>query len=74
MKISQRSANLVFATLTAVFMSFLMSLVITFINLGLIDGFVLKWLKAWGYGFIVGYPVMLIVLPIVRKIINKLAK
>jgi hypothetical protein len=47
-----------------------MSLVVTLVNLGFISGFILKWFKAWGFAFIVGFPIVAIVIPIVRKIIS----
>ena len=71
MKISRKYANITFIFLTAVFMSFLMSLIVTFINLGLIDGFVLMWLKAWGFSFVISYPVASIVLPVARKMVYR---
>jgi len=72
MGLSKTQSNLLFTFLTALLMSFLMSLAITFVNLGMVEDFTLKWMRAWGYGFLVGYPVASIVIPIVRKIINKM--
>ncbi|MDM7482572.1 MAG: DUF2798 domain-containing protein [Halomonas sp.] len=39
-------AQLIFSCLMALFMSCIMSLVITLYNVGLVDGIVLIWLKA----------------------------
>jgi len=38
------------------------------INVGLINGFWVKWLAAWMVSWAVAYPVVLIVLPLVRRL------
>lgn len=55
----------------ALFMSCLMSIVITIFNVGMISNFLVVWLKAWGFSFVVAYPSVLIVVPIVNKLVNK---
>ena len=47
-----------------------MSLVISIFNIGLVEGIVLIWLKAWGFAFVVAFPTIVIVSPIVRKLVN----
>jgi len=49
-----------------------MSFVITFINLGLIDGFVTKWLGAFWKAFLIAFPTIFVVVPTVRKHIEAL--
>jgi hypothetical protein len=49
-----------------------MSMIITFINLGLVDGFILKWMEACVKAFIFAFPIVFIVAPIVHNITNKL--
>jgi hypothetical protein len=46
-----------------------MSFVITLFNVGLIDGILIKWLKAWGFAFMVAFPTVLIIGPIVRRLV-----
>jgi hypothetical protein len=53
-------------------MSFLMSLVITFINVGLVDNFIVLWLQAFWRAFIVAFPAVMTVVPLVRKLVKKL--
>nr|WP_286682937.1 DUF2798 domain-containing protein [Sulfurospirillum sp. MES] len=53
------------------FMTLLMSFVITLINVGLIDGFGMKWFQAFWRAYVVAFPAVLTVVPIVRKIVNK---
>ena len=55
-------------------MSFIMSMVITFINLGWVDGFVLKWLEAFIKAFVFAFPLVFIFAPLAQKITNKLIK
>jgi len=53
-------------------MSFSMSIVLTLINLGFVSGFWEKWLRAFAIGFIVSFPTSVLIIPIVRRIVNKL--
>lgn len=73
MKVPQKYSGILFTLLTAVFMSFLMSLVVTISNLGFFHaGFFGHWMKAWGFSFLIGYPIISIVIPVVRKIVAKI--
>ncbi|MGQ9538934.1 MAG: DUF2798 domain-containing protein [Candidatus Bathycorpusculaceae bacterium] len=54
-------------------MSFATSLVLTLINLGLVPGFPLMWLRAFLIGFAVSFPTSLAVIPLVKRIVEKLA-
>ena len=53
---------------TAILIHFIISL----INLGLGEGFVANWFKAWGIAFVCAFPIIVIVAPIVHKIVHKL--
>ncbi len=53
-------------------MTLLMSFVITFINVGLVEDFFLRWFQAFWRAYIVAFPSVLTVVPIVRKIVRKL--
>lgn len=53
-------------------MTLLMSFVITFINVGLVEDFLLRWFQAFWRAYIVAFPSVLTVVPIVRKIVRKL--
>ena len=37
---------------------------------GLVDGIITIWLKAWGFAFIVAFPIIVVVSPIVRRLVN----
>lgn len=51
-------------------MSFFMSFVLTWVNLGMIDNFISFWMRAFGSAIIVAFPSSLMVLPLVGKIVN----
>lgn len=57
-------------------LSGIMSAIISFINivkaLGFVDGLFTIWLQAWGLSWLVAYPVVLMVLPIVKWIMGKI--
>jgi len=50
-----------------------MSGAITFINLGLIDGFIGVWLHAWIVAYAIAFPTILLVFPFARKLAIKIA-
>ncbi len=68
MKIARQHAQLVFSFFMAALMSGLMSFVISVLNLGLVDGLLLIWLKAWGSAFLVAFPAILLITPLVRRL------
>ncbi|WP_228026754.1 DUF2798 domain-containing protein [Campylobacter californiensis] len=52
----------------ALCMSFVISGVLTYINLGLVDGFVKIWLKGYAKAFVIAYPTLLVLTPFVTKL------
>ena len=60
--------------MTPLMMTTLMSGVITFINLGIVDHFVMLWFKAFIRTFVVAFPCVLMLVPLVRKIVGKLVE
>ncbi|WP_319381300.1 DUF2798 domain-containing protein [Thiomicrorhabdus sp.] len=69
-----RHHHFVFAFFMALFMSFLMSGVISAMNVGIPENFLVIWFHAWWTAFIIAYPSVLFVSPIVRRITNKLVR
>jgi len=51
-------------------MSGFMSFVVTLINVGFVDGFIMKWLNAYWRAFLVAFPTIMIVVPLVRKFVG----
>ncbi len=73
--IDKKYYSIVFAFLMASIMSFLMSGVITFINLGITPTFVDDWMfKAFPSAFIIAFPIALFVVPVVRRVVDRLTK
>jgi hypothetical protein len=56
---------------------FLLSLLMTCIvsgistvnGIGLVDGLFEKWMRAWLFSWLVAFPIMMFVLPVVRRIV-----
>lgn len=49
-------------------MTFFVSGISTLKSLGLVEGFLGKWMVAWGLSWVVAFPVLLVMLPLVRRI------
>jgi predicted membrane channel-forming protein YqfA (hemolysin III family) len=67
----QKKFHLVFSLIMGAMMIFLMTLVITFINVGLIDSFFRLWMKAFGIAYVVGVPVIFFLAPVARKLTGR---
>ena len=55
-------------------MSLLMTLIITFINTGMDEQFINRFLKAWSISFPIAISAILMVAPIARKFVDKITK
>ncbi|HCZ18576.1 DUF2798 domain-containing protein [Wolinella succinogenes] len=65
----------VFALLMSLIMSFFMSGVITMLNIGLVSDFFYRWLAvAFPGAFIVAFPIALFVVPIVKRLTERLMR
>ena len=67
----QKKFHLVFSLIMGAMMISLMTLVITFINVGLIDNFLRLWMKAFGIAYVVGVPVIFFLAPVARKLTGR---
>lgn len=47
-----------------------MSLVISIFNVGLVPDIIVIWLKAWSFAFVVAFPTILLVSPVVHKLVG----
>lgn len=72
--ISEKYEALVFAFFMALLMSGIMSFVVSSYNLGFVENLIFLWLKAWKFAFIVAFPTVLVVSPIVKKCVSFLVK
>jgi len=72
--INEKYHQLVFSFFMALFMSCIMSFIISAFNVGFVSNIVNLWLKAWGFAFCVGLPVVLMVSPTVRRLVDLVIK
>ncbi|WP_086995310.1 DUF2798 domain-containing protein [Rhizobium sullae] len=54
----------------SVFMSGIVSAVATVVNIGLGATFITNWPGAWGTSWVVAFPSLLMILPVVRRIVS----
>ncbi len=64
----QKKFHLVFSLVMGAMMIFLMTFVITAVNIGFTDTFVGSWAKAFGIAYVVGVPVIFFLAPVARKL------
>ena len=60
--------------LLSVLMTFIVSGVATFSGLGFVDGVSEKWMQAWGLSWVIAFPTMLFLLPLVRRIVAQVVE
>lgn len=68
----QKKFHLVFSLVMGTLMISLMTLVITFVNVGLTEDFLGRWLRAFVIAYVVGVPVIFFLAPMARKITGRL--
>ena len=70
--IKKKYSQVIFVVITAFGMSIIMSLVITYINMGMDSEFLIRWSKAWLVAFPIAIFAAIIVSPVAKKITNKI--
>ncbi|MGB4812090.1 MAG: DUF2798 domain-containing protein [Methylophilaceae bacterium] len=60
--------KLVFAFFMSFMMSGIMSLVISLFNMGVVPNILHIWLKAWGFAFVVAFPIITVVAPTAQRL------
>lgn len=68
--IPARFAPVAFGFVLSALMSFLVSGIATFRNAGPVDGFFWLWVAAWLPSWFIAFPVVLVVAPVARRIVN----
>ena len=58
----------------SILMTFVVSLIATVRAIGLAEDFLVRWLPTWGLSWLVAFPTLLLVLPLVRRIVNALVE
>ena len=71
-KIKKKYSWILFAFFMSLTMSFSISFVLTLINAGLISDFLSVWVRGFIIGFIVALPIALIVVPLMRRVVDRI--
>mgnify|MGYP001242817152 FL=1 len=70
----KKYSNLLFILVMGFGMSLLMTLIITYVNTGLDNGYIGRFLKAWAVGLPIAITAALLVGPISKKFVDKITK
>mgnify|MGYP001206334011 FL=1 len=71
---TKKYSNLLFILVMGFGMSLLMTLIITYVNTGLDNGYISRFLKAWAVGLPIAITAALLVGPISKKFVDKITK
>ena len=61
-----------FSFFLSLFMSGIVSAIVTFHHMGISANSFLQWPPSWAFSFVVAFPTVLIVNPVVRRIVNRI--
>ena len=67
----EKKVHLIFSVVMSAFMIFIMSFVVTYMNIGWTEQTVDKWLTSFVYAWVVGFPLLFVFAPIFKKTIIK---
>jgi hypothetical protein len=73
-KLPPRYAGIVMPLVLSVLMTFVVSGIATLVNIGVTPTILTQWGRAWALSWIVAFPTLLIVLPLVRRIVGSLVE
>ena len=73
-KLPARFAPVVMPLILSVLMTFVVSVISTLKSLGPTPAFLATWPGAWALSWLVGFPTLLVVLPLVRRIVSLLVE
>lgn len=73
-KLPARYNAVVLPLILSVLMTFIVAGIATVTSLGLTAQTLPKWMEAWGLSWIVAFPTLLVVLPLVRRIVAALVE
>ncbi|SFD50371.1 DUF2798 domain-containing protein [Pseudoalteromonas denitrificans] len=72
--INAQYQSVVYSFFMALLMSSIMSLTITIFNLGIVEGLLSIWLKAWSFSFVIAFPTVILVSPFVKRMVKLVIK
>ncbi len=67
-KLPAKYMSIVMPLFLSIMMSAIVSFIATLKAIGFDNGLFMQWLQAWGISWLVAFPVLLVVLPLVRKL------
>lgn len=73
-RLPARWAALMFPLILSICMTFVVSGIATFRAVGAADHFIGLWMGSWAVSWAIGFPVLLLVLPAVRKIVGLIVR
>ncbi|KTS24940.1 hypothetical protein NS228_03055 [Methylobacterium indicum] len=71
-RLPARTAPLVTAFLLSILMTCIVSCIATLLSLGATSDALWHWPRAWGFSWIVAFPTLLLVLPLVRRAVARI--
>ena len=74
MKFSKKYAQALFVLFMASTLSCIMSLVMTLRNFGFEAWHLTLWLQAWGFSFLVAFPVAYLAVPRIRRLVEMITE
>lgn len=72
--IPARLAPIVIAAFISAGMSFLVSGLATYRALGLVEGFFATWMSSWGFAWLVAFPTLVALRPVVTKFVMSMVR
>lgn len=72
MRINRKYGELLFAALSSVVMSLIISFILVLVNNGFTARFWEMWLRGFVAGSLVGIPISFVVIPAVRRLVDKI--
>lgn len=67
-KLPNRYTSIVLPFLLSIIMTFVVSMISTLRSLGLEEFSIYVWMSAWAISWLIAFPTLLLILPVVRKI------
>ena len=71
MQISKQLFGSMQGMATGFFMSLFMSFAMLLLSIGLVDGFLMIWLRSFAIGFVVSIPIGLVVVPLTERLLRR---
>ncbi|CAL4869980.1 hypothetical protein MMA231_04278 (plasmid) [Asticcacaulis sp. MM231] len=68
-KLPSKYATYIMPLLLSVMMTFVVSAISTFKNIGFAHNFASCWMAAWSMSWVIAFPTLLLALPLVRRLV-----